>query len=125
MVYLALNFKLDAMAMERCLNKNNINLIQESVFKSQVYTSLFKNLNSDLHILSILNFFPTFQLKIGDWVFFKDRGAYSLSLSTKFNGFQGPGIHYIIADSKYSEIKSFCKLKMKNDEEAELVDNVF
>ncbi|XP_072880491.1 ornithine decarboxylase-like [Hemitrygon akajei] len=37
------------------------------------------------------------ELEIGDWLLFQNRGAYSVSLSNKFNGFQGAIANYVVS----------------------------
>jgi len=39
------------------------------------------------------------QLEVGDWLFFKDMGAYTTSASTEFNGFKRPFLWYIYSGS--------------------------
>ena len=40
------------------------------------------------------------ELEIGDWIYFDDIGAYSVSVNTKFNGFELPIPYYYIKESK-------------------------
>ena len=38
-------------------------------------------------------------LQVGEWLLFHNMGAYTVSCSTTFNGFQKPDIHYVISRS--------------------------
>ena len=40
------------------------------------------------------------ELDVGDWIYFDDMGAYSVCVSTTFNGFEGPISYYYIKESK-------------------------
>ena len=40
------------------------------------------------------------ELEEGDWIYFDNMGAYSLVLSTPFNGFERPHIYYCISASE-------------------------
>lgn len=45
------------------------------------------------------------QLEIGDWLVWKDMGAYSMALSSKFNGFRTKCVHYYISQHNWNELK--------------------
>ena len=39
------------------------------------------------------------KLKLGDWLYYEDMGAYSLSLTADFNGFPKPVTYYFIKEN--------------------------
>jgi ornithine decarboxylase len=53
---------------------------------------------ADLVAMSNTNELP--ELDHGDWLFFRNMGAYSLMMWMPFNGFPKPKIHYFIEESR-------------------------
>ena len=47
------------------------------------------------------------ELNIGDWLYYKDMGAYSESCSSSFNGFVRPKVHYFVRDECSGRLKEF------------------
>ncbi|EDV19167.1 uncharacterized protein TRIADDRAFT_62375 [Trichoplax adhaerens] len=45
------------------------------------------------------------KLNAGDWVYFEETGAYSLSLVSKFNSFKKPKCYYYIQEHLWNEIQ--------------------
>ncbi|EDV19169.1 uncharacterized protein TRIADDRAFT_62377 [Trichoplax adhaerens] len=45
------------------------------------------------------------KLNAGDWVYFEETGAYSLSLASKFNSFKKPKCYYYIQEHLWNEIQ--------------------
>ncbi|GJQ15364.1 hypothetical protein GpartN1_g7155.t1 [Galdieria partita] len=43
----------------------------------------------------IIRDYPLRELNVGDWIYFKDMGAYTISLASSFNGFHKPSCKYI------------------------------
>ncbi|KAK4527377.1 hypothetical protein GAYE_SCF39G5299 [Galdieria yellowstonensis] len=43
----------------------------------------------------IIRDYPMHELDVGDWIYFKDMGAYTISLASSFNGFHKPTCKYI------------------------------
>ncbi|EME26910.1 Antizyme inhibitor 2 [Galdieria sulphuraria] len=43
----------------------------------------------------IIRDYPLRELDVGDWIYFKDMGAYTISLASSFNGFHKPSCKYI------------------------------
>ncbi|XP_014484259.1 PREDICTED: ornithine decarboxylase 2-like [Dinoponera quadriceps] len=50
------------------------------------------------------------ELRIGDWLVWKDMGAYSISISTSFNGFPTPIVIPIIRKNQWKKLMSEIKL---------------
>ncbi|KAJ8333068.1 hypothetical protein SKAU_G00419640 [Synaphobranchus kaupii] len=44
-------------------------------------------------------------LQVGEWLLFKHMGAYSVTLSTTFNGFHKPDVHYVMSRSAWQHIQ--------------------
>ena len=51
----------------------------------------------------ILNFTELPELKLGDWMMWKDMGDYTSSLANEFNGFHAPNT-YVMLPHKYSNL---------------------
>ncbi|XP_051871876.1 antizyme inhibitor 2-like isoform X2 [Pristis pectinata] len=45
------------------------------------------------------------KLEIGDWLLIQNRGAYSVSLSSTFNGFQRTTVHYVITKEAWETLQ--------------------
>ena len=39
------------------------------------------------------------QMEVGDWIYFENMGAYTVSAASTFNGFMRPRIHYVVEES--------------------------
>ncbi|XP_053290589.1 ornithine decarboxylase 1 isoform X2 [Pleuronectes platessa] len=44
-------------------------------------------------------------LQVGDWLVFENMGAYTVSVSSTFNGFQRPGLHYVMSRPAWQHIQ--------------------
>ncbi|XP_060681281.1 antizyme inhibitor 2-like [Hemiscyllium ocellatum] len=49
------------------------------------------------------------ELEIGDWLLFKDNGAYTISISTMFNGFHAAPTHYAISEEAWETLQNIKK----------------
>ncbi|XP_067908847.1 antizyme inhibitor 2-like [Heterodontus francisci] len=56
------------------------------------------------------------KLEIGDWLIFQNMGAYTISLSSNFNGFQRSHIHYVMSKVPW---KTLQKIKTGNQAQGE------
>ena len=41
------------------------------------------------------------ELNIGDWLYYEDMGAYTISAHSAFNGFSKPVVHYYCTDQEW------------------------
>lgn len=44
-------------------------------------------------------------LEVGDWIYFRNMGAYTLSAGSTFNGMPRPQVYYFIGDTQWSEMQ--------------------
>ncbi|XP_062925636.1 ornithine decarboxylase-like [Mobula hypostoma] len=51
------------------------------------------------------------ELEIGDWLLFQNRGAYTITLASKFNGFQGPIANFVMTREGWETLQ---KIKQEN-----------
>lgn len=49
------------------------------------------------------------EMEIGDWIYFENMGAYTMSAASTFNGFMKPRVHYYISESQYLNIRHLCQ----------------
>lgn len=42
------------------------------------------------------------ELRVGDWLYFKNMGAYASSSATSFNGFRPPSVRYMVCPDEPS-----------------------
>jgi len=45
------------------------------------------------------------ELEVGDWIMWKNIGAYTMALKTNFNGFKSDCVHYFIRESVWEELQ--------------------
>ena len=54
-------------------------------------------------------------MEIGDFIIFRDMGAYSICLASKFNGFEPPKIRYYLDNYTINILKTLnCWTRVKN-----------
>ncbi|XP_072880499.1 ornithine decarboxylase-like isoform X1 [Hemitrygon akajei] len=56
------------------------------------------------------------ELEIGDWLLFQNRGAYTITLSNKFNGFPGPIANFVVTKEAWEILQ---KIKKENQHPTE------
>ncbi|XP_047197567.1 ornithine decarboxylase-like [Hippoglossus stenolepis] len=47
-------------------------------------------------------------MQVGDWLVFENMGAYTVVTSSTFNGFQRPGIHYVMSRPAWQHMQQIC-----------------
>ncbi|XP_068607700.1 ornithine decarboxylase-like [Brachionichthys hirsutus] len=47
-------------------------------------------------------------LQVGDWLVFKNMGAYTVAAASTFNGFQRPDMHYVVSRPAWQFVQQFC-----------------
>ncbi|GCC16936.1 hypothetical protein chiPu_0021459, partial [Chiloscyllium punctatum] len=62
------------------------------------------------------------ELEIGDWLLFKNNGAYTSSISTTFNGFHAAPTHYAISEEAWETLQNIKKEIQSPVEEQDDVD---
>ena len=53
----------------------------------------------------IMDNYVTPELQVGDWFLFTNIGAYSISTSTDFNGFERAHIYFVVTNETWSAFK--------------------
>ncbi|XP_062253154.1 ornithine decarboxylase 1-like [Platichthys flesus] len=48
-------------------------------------------------------------LQVGDWLVFENMGAYTVAASSTFNGFQRPGLHYVMSRPDWQHIQQISR----------------
>ncbi|XP_061424903.1 antizyme inhibitor 2-like [Lethenteron reissneri] len=88
---------------------------EEPLFESSVWGPTCDGLDCVMERTQLL------ELHVGDWLLFRNMGAYTLTLSSGFNGFPLPNIHYMIGDAEWSLLvkeskdqESMSSLNLKN-----------
>ncbi|XP_075926084.1 ornithine decarboxylase-like [Petromyzon marinus] len=51
---------------------------------------------------------PLPEMHVDDWLLFRNMGAYTLAMSTEFNGFRRPMLHYVIRKTEWTLLTALC-----------------
>ncbi|XP_061099479.1 ornithine decarboxylase 1-like [Conger conger] len=86
------------------------NPCQKRQLNERTYSSTIFGQTCDGHDL-IMEDFQLPELREGEWLLFHNMGAYTITTSTTFNGFQKPDIHYVMSRSMWQHIEDISAAK--------------
>ncbi|KAJ8289509.1 hypothetical protein GJAV_G00002140 [Gymnothorax javanicus] len=78
--------------------------VKKRTLKEATFPSTIFGQTCDGHD-QIVEKYPLPNLEIGEWLLFYNMGAYTVTLSTNFNGFKKPDIHYMISEEAWQRIQ--------------------